>query len=302
MSGRPIFTEPSRPVRRLRTRRRERRGPAAAAPGSRCRKARPLVGGHGAPASHPAPLPRRHRRRHRTERPGFYRNLPDTLRRIPRPGRPGSVHDSLVDATEELTVRTGGRPDLRLPFRTVTAPPAPTELLPDALRARPDGEPDRVLDAPTSEAWIGPWERHLRSLGVRFVRRAQVEELRYEHGRVTGVRLTDLGTGTARTATADHYVSAMPVEHARATWPPSLRAAAPPRLAGDYVATDIDLATMEGANESARRAVNAILDADGSSAARCRVWTLYRPPELALLQLQDQVRFRAGLPNLLDVG
>ena len=35
-------------------------------------------------------------------------------------------------------------------------------------------------------------------------------------------------------------------------------------LAADYVRTNTDLATMEGANEAARRAVNAILDATGS--------------------------------------
>ena len=39
-------------------------------------------------------------------------------------------------------------------------------------------------------------------------------------------------------------------------------------LAGDYVQTDVDLATMEGANESARHAVNAILEASGSNATR----------------------------------
>ena len=39
-------------------------------------------------------------------------------------------------------------------------------------------------------------------------------------------------------------------------------------LAGDYVQTNIDLATMEGANESGRAAVNALLDAVGSKAER----------------------------------
>ena len=37
-------------------------------------------------------------------------------------------------------------------------------------------------------------------------------------------------------------------------------------LASDYVRTHTDLATMEGANEAARRAVNAILERSGSSA------------------------------------
>ena len=51
-------------------------------------------------------------------------------------------------------------------------------------------------------------------------------------------------------------------------------------LAADYVRTHTDLATMEGANEAARRAVNAILDAVGSSAPRCDVWKLREPPVL----------------------
>jgi uncharacterized protein with NAD-binding domain and iron-sulfur cluster len=38
-------------------------------------------------------------------------------------------------------------------------------------------------------------------------------------------------------------------------------------LAGDYVQTDVDLATMEGANESGRAAVNALLETTGSKAA-----------------------------------
>ena len=48
-------------------------------------------------------------------------------------------------------------------------------------------------------------------------------------------------------------------------------------LASDYVQTYTDLATMEGANEAARRAVNAILDAVGSDAQRCEVWPLREP-------------------------
>ncbi len=51
-------------------------------------------------------------------------------------------------------------------------------------------------------------------------------------------------------------------------------------LAADYVRTYTDLATMEGANEAARRAVNAILDATGSRAPRCEVFTLREPAVL----------------------
>jgi uncharacterized protein with NAD-binding domain and iron-sulfur cluster len=45
-------------------------------------------------------------------------------------------------------------------------------------------------------------------------------------------------------------------------------------LAGDYVRTGTDLACMESANESARQAVNAILDASSSTAVPCKIWKL----------------------------
>lgn len=45
-------------------------------------------------------------------------------------------------------------------------------------------------------------------------------------------------------------------------------------LASDYVKTNTDLASMEGANEAARRAVNAILDTDSSSEMPCRIWSM----------------------------
>ena len=48
-------------------------------------------------------------------------------------------------------------------------------------------------------------------------------------------------------------------------------------LASDYVRTFTDLATMEGANEAARRAVNAVLDASGTDSERCEVWRLSEP-------------------------
>jgi uncharacterized protein with NAD-binding domain and iron-sulfur cluster len=63
-------------------------------------------------------------------------------------------------------------------------------------------------------------------------------------------------------------------------------------LAADYVRTYTDLATMEGANEAARRAVNAILDATGSSAERCQVWKLREPEVLAPARALDRVRWR----------
>lgn len=45
-------------------------------------------------------------------------------------------------------------------------------------------------------------------------------------------------------------------------------------LAGDYVKTNTDLASMEAANESARLAVNALLEEADSPEMRCHVWPL----------------------------
>ena len=65
-------------------------------------------------------------------------------------------------------------------------------------------------------------------------------------------------------------------------------------LASDYVRTYTDLATMEGANEAGRRAVNAILDAEASPAPRCRTWPLHEPLLLAPFRAIDWIRFRMG--------
>ncbi|WP_030962878.1 hydroxysqualene dehydroxylase [Streptomyces sp. NRRL S-378] len=325
-----------------------------------------------------------------------------------------------------------------------------------------DGPPDRILNLPTNEAWIDPWETHLRSLGVEFRIGWTVREVQYGAGRVSGVAVEG-PDGARHTVTADHYVSALPVEHARRTWSAGLRAADPmlgrcdrlrtdwmtgiqfylteraplvhghlncidspwsltaiqqaehwpsrdfpadygdgaaadclsvdisewdrpgilygktakqctrdevarevwaqlkaslndtgrtllsdsklhswfldpgvdglgtphptnqdellihpvgtlgnrpsagtrvPNffLSGDYVAVDIDLATMEGANASARAAVNSLLDKDGSAAPRCTVRPLYRAPEMESAKRHDRWRYRLGLRNVFDVG
>jgi uncharacterized protein with NAD-binding domain and iron-sulfur cluster len=67
-------------------------------------------------------------------------------------------------------------------------------------------------------------------------------------------------------------------------------------LASDYVRTHTDLATMEGANEAARRAVNAILERSGSGAERCAVWKLREPPLFAPFRALDKLLFKLGRP------
>lgn len=76
-------------------------------------------------------------------------------------------------------------------------------------------------------------------------------------------------------------------------------------LASDYVRTHTDLATMEGANEAARRAVNGVLDAVNFAGPRCDVWPLHDPEILAPWRLHDAARYKAGLPwdaSLLPVA
>ena len=63
-------------------------------------------------------------------------------------------------------------------------------------------------------------------------------------------------------------------------------------LASDFVRTHTDLATMEGANEAARRAVNAILAVSGSRAPACSVWKPREPAIFGPARALDRVRWR----------
>ena len=324
-----------------------------------------------------------------------------------------------------------------------------------------DGAPDRVLNAPTNEAWIDPWIVHLRELGVRFRESHTIEALNVRGGRIASARVRDRRRRRRRVE-ADWFICAMPVERARRLWSPGVLALDPsleamddlftdwmngiqfylrrtidlahghltfidapwaltaltqaqfwedhdfareygdgtavdclsvdvsdwdtpgilygkpakqctpeqvaaevwaqikahledtgesvlpddilhswyldpaikwvPKrgmnrnddpllvntvgswerrpqartevpnlfLSGDYVQTNIDLATMEGANESARAAVNALLEASGSNAQPAAMYELYDPPEFEPLKRIDAELFRAGRPNALD--
>lgn len=67
-------------------------------------------------------------------------------------------------------------------------------------------------------------------------------------------------------------------------------------FAGDYVRTNTDLATMEGANEAARRAVNCIIDKSGNQSDYARIWNLKEPFCFSLLKWYDLKRYKKGLP------
>ena len=329
-----------------------------------------------------------------------------------------------------------------------------------AMNRGNDGEADRLLDAPTNEAWIDPWVKLLRTRGVKFHLGQTVTSLQVRRGRIEGARVVDR-RGRRRTVEADWYVVSMPAEAARRLWSAAVLRADPsleqmkelqvdwmngiqyylrrpvpitqghvaymdapwaltsisqaqfwrerdfparygdghakdclsvdvsdwdtpglltgrpakqctreeigrevwhqlklhlndeeeilrdddvlsffldpaiqwrpakrrnandepllvntvgswekrPRarteipnmfLAGDYVQTDIDLATMEGANESGRAAANALLESAGSRADPAAMYKLYDPPEFEAAKRADLERWKAGQPNAFD--
>jgi 15-cis-phytoene desaturase len=72
-------------------------------------------------------------------------------------------------------------------------------------------------------------------------------------------------------------------------------------LASDYVKTYTDIACMEAANEAARRAVNCLLLACGSTAPPAQLWPLEEPAFLKPLQEIDRIRFALGRPHYLEL-
>src|SRR3954452_17795433 len=80
----------------------------------------------------------------------------------------GLTRTLVAARASEMSARTGG---LIL-----------VQLLLDLSRA--GARADRVLDAPTSEAWIGPWVEHLRGAGVTVELGAPVEALTVRAGRI----------------------------------------------------------------------------------------------------------------------
>ncbi|RQG88794.1 FAD-dependent oxidoreductase [Natrarchaeobius halalkaliphilus] len=81
---------------------------------------------------------------------------------------------------------------------------------------------ERVLNAPTNEAWIDPWLRHLENLGVDLRPNTAARSISFDGRRIDGVELVD---GT--TLSADEYVLAVPVDVAPKFVTPDLARAAP---------------------------------------------------------------------------
>jgi uncharacterized protein with NAD-binding domain and iron-sulfur cluster len=71
-------------------------------------------------------------------------------------------------------------------------------------------------------------------------------------------------------------------------------------LAGDWVRTNINVTTMDGANQGGRQAANGVLAAAGSNAQPAQLWSLYVPPEYEPFRSIDRTRYQQRLPNMFD--
>ncbi|MDQ3341645.1 MAG: FAD-dependent oxidoreductase [Myxococcota bacterium] len=106
------------------------------------------------------------------------------------------------------------------------------------------------------------------------------------------------------------YSGGAPVNHSRLlVHPPgswALRPEAASRipnlaLAADYVRTNTDLASMEGACEAGRRAANVILDRTNSATSRAQIWPLTEPATFARAKKFDKWLHDAGRGHAFDI-
>jgi hypothetical protein len=72
-------------------------------------------------------------------------------------------------------------------------------------------------------------------------------------------------------------------------------------LAGEWVKTDQNVTTMEGANEGGRQAANGVLSASGYTGSKVKIVSLFQAPWWAPFKATDRLRYRAKLPNVLDI-
>ena len=72
-------------------------------------------------------------------------------------------------------------------------------------------------------------------------------------------------------------------------------------LAGDYVRTKTDVASMEGANEAARHAVNVILQRSGSAAGTVPTWPLTEPDRFTPWKKLDEKLYQRGHRHIFEL-
>ena len=72
-------------------------------------------------------------------------------------------------------------------------------------------------------------------------------------------------------------------------------------LAGEWIKTDQNVTTMEGANEGGRYAANGVLQASGYSGPMVKIVELFLAPWWAPFKAADRARYRTRLPHALDI-
>ena len=72
-------------------------------------------------------------------------------------------------------------------------------------------------------------------------------------------------------------------------------------LAGEWIKTDQNVTTMEGANEGGRYAANGVLLASGYNGKMVKIVELFQAPWWVPFKAVDRRRYRAGLPHALDI-
>jgi uncharacterized protein with NAD-binding domain and iron-sulfur cluster len=171
------------------------------------------------------------------------------------------------------------------------------------LRSRGNGDVSGILSVDVSD-WNTPGEKHRKPASE--CSEAEIkEEVWYQLTR----RVPELDTARMvrcfidsdiRWRKTDHPVNLEPLLiNTPGSWDARPKATLRIEnlfLASDYVRTHTNLATMEGANEAARRAVNGILEVSGSREERCGVWPLREPDVFAPLRFVDSMRYRRRLP------
>ena len=104
---------------------------------------------------------------------------------------------SLVAArAQEGSARTIGQIQVRLAFGTL----------------EPGSSTDRVLNGPTSPAFLEPWLDFLRSRGVGYFQPFEVTSIQCAGGRIVSASVRNLENGNDQNVEADWFVSALPVE------------------------------------------------------------------------------------------
>ena len=87
------------------------------------------------------------------------------------------------------------------------------------------GSTDRVIDGPTNLVWIDPWLAHLEASGVQYIREAEIDEILFDNGRISGIGFRKNGKHTV--VRGDHYLAALPIERIAPLINPRMLAADP---------------------------------------------------------------------------